>query len=107
MRLLQVKKGSTYFQMLAEIIHDPPESDPFLYFLMFQAPFRVSLVAFSFKKFHYPQKKITQTREPHRPLTHRSLTTRQVNQHKIEYTHTYSRLKCAPCSGSCDSYSAN
>lgn len=71
---LEVKKVSTYFQMLAETVHDPPESDPFLCFLMFQVPFHVSLVAFSFQKFHFPPKKITQTREPHYLLTHRSLT---------------------------------
>ena len=65
MWLLEGKKVPTYFQMLAEIVHDPPESDPFLCFLMFQVPFHVSLVAFSFQKFHFPPKKITQTREPH------------------------------------------
>jgi hypothetical protein len=52
--LLHMRKVPTYFQMLAEIIHGPPESGPFLSSLMFQVPFHVSLVAFSFQKFHSP-----------------------------------------------------
>lgn len=66
--LLQMKKVSTYFQMLAEIIRDPPESDPFLCFLMFQVPFHVSLVAFSFQKFHSTPKKKNYP-NPRTPLT--------------------------------------
>lgn len=91
---LLLVKVSTYFQMLAEIIHDPPESDPFSSFLMFQVPFHVSLVAFSFQKFHSPlKKKITQTREPLYPLNHRSPTTDRLTNIKL-ITNTQTDPRC-------------
>src|SRR5215468_8384206 len=83
MCLLQ-EKVSTYFQMLAETVHDPPGSDPFLCFLKFQVPFLVSLVAFSFQKFHFPPKKIPKPANPtnYLPTGHSHI---QVDQHKLDY----------------------
>lgn len=58
---------------------------------MFQAPFHVSLVAFSFQKFHFPLKK--NYPNPRTQTDHRSLTTGQAHQHKIEIIHTNSSLR--------------